>query len=300
MEAVGKEPKDKEAAYIASVITLMDSGNKGAILRNGIWESTRPGRLGRQHTLDDAPYHYVRDFLMRQIQTEVPAGDQDRCAKAVFDDLNADELKAYWECIEEIIHEEEEEEKLADRTDPAVYDIPDVADLSPKPDLRLPVRDYEDDCCFGRSCKYPDKAASEEETLATRASGGPVDRDCDQIRAMIKRLIMYNTDGWDLDSFRRALGGFSERKKLYIFLERRGPKEGAKLQIFLVIWEFFKRRDMMGLPLPAAPEKGASKKRKRDPLEERDPNVLGTGGQAKGRAVGKKVKGSSENEAIEI
>ena len=235
---------------------------------------------------------------MRQIQTAVPAEDQDRCAKAVFDDLSADELKEYWECIAQIIHDEEEEEKLADRTDPIIYNIPDVADLRPKPDLRLPVRNYEDDSWFGRSCKYPDKAESEEETLATVASGGPVDRDCDQIRAMVKRLIMYNTDGWDLDSFRRALGGFSERKKLYTFLERRGPKEGAKLQIFPVIWEFFKRRDMMGLPLPAAPAKGVGKKRKRDPLEERDPNALGTG-QAKGRAVGKKVKGSSENDATD-
>ncbi|KAK4447983.1 hypothetical protein QBC34DRAFT_466598 [Podospora aff. communis PSN243] len=75
--------------------------------------------------------------------------------------------------------------------------------------------------------------------------------DCDQVRAMIKTFIR---DGdWTIEDFRQSLVYHSikllEPKQLQTFLEKRGPKEGCKSRAYVLAWEFFHRREQLGLGL---------------------------------------------------
>lgn len=74
-----------------------------------------------------------------------------------------------------------------------------------------------------------------------------VDRDCDQIRAMIKIFVTKSWD-WSIETFRLALG--VTRDQLLSFLKKRGTN-ATQLQslAYLRSWEFFNRRQQMGLSI---------------------------------------------------
>jgi hypothetical protein len=77
-----------------------------------------------------------------------------------------------------------------------------------------------------------------------------VDRDCDQIRAMIK--IFLDEGEWTQAQFCRAAGGLT-RKQLTAFMNKRGQdKAQSRLKAYLLSWEFFNFRDALGLPLRGA------------------------------------------------
>jgi hypothetical protein len=114
-----------------------------------------------------------------------------------------------------------------------------------------------------------------------------MDRDCDQVRLLIQ-LLFKNTE-WTERTFRKALG-FDERKQMNVFLSLDGPKAGAKQVFYQLAWEFFKRRELLGLPLPiekaqppaplagtaanGAKKKSGGRKRKSGALDEMDGNVM--------------------------
>lgn len=73
-----------------------------------------------------------------------------------------------------------------------------------------------------------------------------VDRNCDQVRAMIKTFC--TTGEWSLEEFREALGTTMTRDKLTTFLRKRGDDlHQQKSAACLMSWEFFNRRQKMGL-----------------------------------------------------
>ena len=77
-----------------------------------------------------------------------------------------------------------------------------------------------------------------------------IEYDSDHVRAMIARLLQYS--GWTLIVFCRTLGPTRIRKKVIDFLIRRGPKEGARLHVYQLAWEFFQMRELLGEPLPSS------------------------------------------------
>jgi hypothetical protein len=76
-----------------------------------------------------------------------------------------------------------------------------------------------------------------------------IDRDCDQVRAMIK-VFCDGWGEWSLDEFREALGSSVTRDRLDAFLRKRGT-DGNQLKsaAFILSWEFFNRRQQLGLPI---------------------------------------------------
>lgn len=71
------------------------------------------GRLGRDYPLDDVPNHFVRDQLMDYIEVQLPADDQDKVAKAVFDDLGVEHLRQYGDCVRKDRKRKEKAEEIA-------------------------------------------------------------------------------------------------------------------------------------------------------------------------------------------
>lgn len=75
------------------------------------------GRLGRNHTLPDVPNHFVRDFLLEQIdekENEAAALDEDQrqaARRALFPDLTADQLSEY----SQVLAKKREDDARADR-----------------------------------------------------------------------------------------------------------------------------------------------------------------------------------------
>jgi hypothetical protein len=79
-----------------------------------------------------------------------------------------------------------------------------------------------------------------------------IDRDCDQVRAMIK--ILVRRGHWTMEDFTKALDG-SGRPEVNQFLEKRGPLQGKQSAVFQRSWDFFKKRELLGLELTAPPPK---------------------------------------------
>jgi hypothetical protein len=75
-----------------------------------------------------------------------------------------------------------------------------------------------------------------------------VDRDCDQVRAMIK--VFLSAWDWDSENFRLAFGPSITRDRLLSFMQKRGT-DAAQLRsaAFLLSWEFFNRRQKLGLSI---------------------------------------------------
>ncbi|KAK8094888.1 hypothetical protein PG997_001573 [Apiospora hydei] len=73
-----------------------------------------------------------------------------------------------------------------------------------------------------------------------------INYDCDQVRALLKRFVTGSLSRmWDLDKVRRVCG--LERPQLIGFLEKSGPEAGSQSQAYHLCWEFFRRREALGL-----------------------------------------------------
>ncbi|KAL7626419.1 hypothetical protein AAE478_003191 [Parahypoxylon ruwenzoriense] len=224
------------------------------------------GRLGRAHMLGDVPNPHVRDRLMDYINIVVQEDRRECARRAVFSDLAPAELEEYSAVItRKRIQEEAEATGSTDlRTNRvlgnravrrpreaanaaqqgAVLDkINEDIDLTPKPGFGF--RDY--DCVepISRSVVKPGLKELDPSEADVEV-GKDIDRDCDQIRAMIARFT--NGTEWTVDRFRLALGGIS-RPQLTTFLKKKGPAEGKQTMVFQLAWEFFKKRELLGLPL---------------------------------------------------
>ncbi|KAI8960324.1 hypothetical protein F5Y11DRAFT_330256 [Daldinia sp. FL1419] len=222
------------------------------------------GRLDRNHMLEDVPNQFVRDQLMNYIATELEDGQKEHAKKAVFPDLSPAEREQYSDWIMKKVEESRpktEEEMIArivgETTAKTVHEAKRVLDqayaldnmfheVDLTPQLGFGTRDYDRLGLITRSVVQPglNKLPVEERSLNP---GTDIDKDCDQIRATIARFV----DGkdWTADQFRHALGGVS-RADLTTFLVKDGPKEGKRSSTFQLAWEFFKRREILGLPLP--------------------------------------------------
>ncbi|KAI1653451.1 hypothetical protein F4813DRAFT_374345 [Daldinia decipiens] len=265
--ATGMEPRT--AILIRGQIVWCDSisGSISGMLElgNGL---VSHGRLGRSHMLADVPNQYVRDRLMDYIITELE-DDQKECAKkAVFPDLSATELEQYSALIEKEVEKnkpktrdemiariagkkplrtESEMERVLDQAY-AMDQVDKDIDLTPQPGFS--IRDYGRPGPLVRSVVQPGlrQLTPEESGLNV---GIDIDKDCDQIRVMI--VCFVDGKGWTADQFRWALGNVS-RQQLTTFLLERGPKQGVNNSIFHHAWEFFKKREILGLPLTEVSE----------------------------------------------
>lgn len=75
----------------------------------GMWspkdDHTSGGRLGRDHTLPDVPNHFIRDFLLEQIDqgvneaAELSISRRKSVRRALLPDLTADEVKEYGDIL---------------------------------------------------------------------------------------------------------------------------------------------------------------------------------------------------------
>lgn len=254
------------------------------------------GRLGRDHTLSDVPNHFIRDFLLEQIDegvNEAEELDEDQrqtARRALFPDLTAKQVSEYSESLakkreddarayrakygipekdatpeqihkcelKQIMlsygfkHERQAEAVLKQRE--ALQAVDTNVDLTPR--VRPgSVRNYAKYPPLKRSVVFP-------EALGGRIGPEPdlppfmeIDRDCDQIRLMIRRFCLLEREGVDprlaygryefeIDDFVTALG--VTRETLTSFLRKKGPENGDKSQAYELAWEFFKRRELLG------------------------------------------------------
>lgn len=222
------------------------------------------GRLARDHTLADVPNHFCRDQIMDYINQMAEEEKRDIARAAVFTDLDPGEKVAYSTAIAENAKglgrkQKEEGDRLDEimethKPKPKtmlearnILDQENLLDSIPDDDLDLTQRDHHGDLDYSmkRVVKSVVKPGCEklpsEETLSWPTT---VDLDCDQLRACIKRFT--NGGIWSIDQFRLALGGV-DRPNLTKFLEKRGERQGIKSRAFQLGWEFFKRREMLGL-----------------------------------------------------
>ncbi|KAI3391040.1 hypothetical protein diail_8091 [Diaporthe ilicicola] len=290
---------DRKKSLIGNICfcdAVDETGNGGSWA--GRDDFARGGRLGRDHihTLSDVPNHFIRDFLVEQMEERVNEAaelseDQRQTAlRALLPDLTADEVKEYCDisakrrededrayrakygipeadatpeqirkyelkCIMLIYgfkHERQAEDVLKQQE--AVKSVDTTVDLTPRVRPGA-VRKYEKYGPLTRSVIFP----SGPKLLSETKLAPPVqmDRDCDQIRLMIRRFCLWEGEGepnydmmhfeFDLDDFQKALG--ITRQNLTAFLRKKGPKNGDKSQAYELAWEFFKRRELLGYPL---------------------------------------------------
>lgn len=229
--------------------------------------NVRGGRLGRDHTFEDVPVHFVRDCLMEAIDTtpELPEDKKDAARRAICPDLTDDQLAEYADFIAQRRLDEEaaEEAELkaaqakSDRAqiqansllllEDALDSVDTDIDLTPLP-LPCAKRNPNLPKAISSSVVCPARIPMPEELKIVYQFS--IDHDCDQIRAMIK--IFLSEGQWTLDEFRQALRNVS-RKQLTTFLNRRGSA-GPQLRsaAYQLSWEFFNWRKYLGLPLEGA------------------------------------------------
>ncbi|KAI1116812.1 hypothetical protein F5Y14DRAFT_405318 [Nemania sp. NC0429] len=282
-------------ARIRGMIVWRDSqrsnGTWGAIN----WDTFKVtgGRLGptEEHTLADVPNCYVRDCLMASTFTCIDKEKRDLVREEVFSDLTLSQIKEYAEIIEGMEHEAQthgsakakkrpKPSKAVDRAR-SVREIqyrrkisPQEAECIMKQEELLDVIDSTinlapDPSFAARRMKRPQPhqtlfssrprysvlkpgALIEEGDEVSVPSDSDIDRDCDQVRAMIK--ILVREGHWTMEQFTRALEG-PRRQQISNFLEKRGPLQGKQSQVFPLSWDFFKRRELLGLELTAPPPK---------------------------------------------
>ncbi|KAK6825541.1 hypothetical protein PG987_013035 [Apiospora arundinis] len=253
----------------------LSAGNDG-------WQ-VHGGRLGRDHTLEDLPNHYLRDCLMSFINERMPQDKAPEARRRVFSDLNEGEIAAYADIIRERevrytgevqmwtgsewrerCRRQEQAKKLAEMADivkiskenPSIKNMGEAVNISKQEtaldhideDINMTphpsgYRDYDLEP-IQRSVVSP----AAKEPLPQEKKSFQFDKemnyDCDQVRALIKRFVTDNIR-WDLDKFRRTCG--LERPQLIGFLEKSGPQAGDHSQAYALCWEFFRRREVMGL-----------------------------------------------------
>ncbi|KAI1365500.1 hypothetical protein F5Y08DRAFT_174448 [Xylaria arbuscula] len=240
------------------------------------------GRLGptEEHNLYDIPHCYVRDCLMASTLFNVDPSIRSQVQEALFPDLTSSEREEYSAIIEEIEHPPEvpktakvkkprrsrevslteadrvrdiqltrkittqeagcimKEEKLLDTVD-------DTIDLSPDPSfaaLKLKVTDSDSPSGRWGAARENDKVSVPHDCV--------IDRNCDQVRAMIKILVRKGHLGTN-DLIRALDGGQVRHPQLIKFLEQHGPLEGKQSKAFQQIWHFFKKRELLGIELTA-------------------------------------------------
>ncbi|KAI2463919.1 hypothetical protein F4781DRAFT_96650 [Annulohypoxylon bovei var. microspora] len=269
--AINLEPG--RAISIRGSITWADSVSGGKHYTSGMYNLgygiVSGGRLGRDHMLSDVPNHYARDRLMDYINTQLEEDQRERARLAVFSDLSPAEIGQYSVLVMQMM------EKIRPKTDAelialvagdkpiktdqerarvlqqgsALEDVYQRVDLTPKPGFATRTYDRPGPIIYSVA-----ELGLRELTPAERDldPGTDIDRDCDQIRAMI--AIFANRKEGAVDQFRLTLGQI-DRKDLTTFLCKDGPKKGNRT-IFQLAWEFFKRREILGLPLTDTPDNG--------------------------------------------
>lgn len=300
--------KHERVLALRAYITWRDAmAGSHLIFMTGAWKVSG-GRLGRDHTLEDVPNCYVRDLVMDYINTELPADTKQAAREAVFSDLTKAEIHSYSILIAErrakleaedespapnpapltLAERESEYEtirrqyyhivgkagemKHIARQQEALEAIDDAVDLTPRGN-HVAFRNFDTQFRVSRSVVCPSSAPLPAEQ-EVEVEGG-VTHDCDQVRAMIKRFVSEGE--WTIDEFRLALGGVM-RPQLNSFLEQMGPANGAKGRAFQLCWEFFYRREKLGLPLV-----GAGWRRDEDLLRKRGAKRRGVHGDGGSR-----------------
>ncbi|KAI0970063.1 hypothetical protein F4678DRAFT_462864 [Xylaria arbuscula] len=138
------------------------------------------------------------------------------------------------------------------REDELLDAIDDTIGLTPNPSFTaLKLKATADSACSTsglRSVLRPDTRVQEDDEVSVPEDCA-IDRDCDQVRAMIR--ILVRKGHWTVDQFVRALDSVRHRQ-LIEFLKKRGPLQGKKSSVFRRSWEFFKKRELLGFELTAA------------------------------------------------
>ncbi|KAI0118947.1 hypothetical protein GGR51DRAFT_139269 [Nemania sp. FL0031] len=98
---------------------------------------------------------------------------------------------------------------------------------------------------FSYSVLTPSARVQKNEEVSL-PNGCTIDRDCDQVRAMIK--IFARSGHWTMEQFTEAC-------EVSQFLEKRGPLQGKQSSVFRKSWVFFKKRELLGFELTAPPPK---------------------------------------------
>ncbi|KAK4213578.1 hypothetical protein QBC37DRAFT_285778, partial [Rhypophila decipiens] len=239
----------------------------------------RGGRLGdnHRHTVSDVPRNYFRDRLMDYIAEHLDGQEELKQAarKAICPDLTDGEIKEYSRLIAEdrkqmdekaaagvsgerppltreerarrIMKNDSEIRTLAQAMkivliNEAIRSIDDSIDCqTPKP---MGIRRRPGTKVAG-SVVLPHYARTRNEDIVP---DDEVDRDCDQVRAMVKKFVTWGS--WDIDSFRIALAHNMTRDRFLTFLNKRGSDAPQKMSAaYLLSWEFFNRRQKLGLSM---------------------------------------------------
>lgn len=272
---------------------------------SGMWspkdDYVKGGRLGRDHTLPDVPNHFIRDWMLEQIdrgENEVEHLNEDEreaARRAVLPDLTGDEVKEYSRILtkrredeeraeraangipeadatpEEIrkCHlkrimiryglESEEQAEVALKMEDALQAVDNTVDMTPRVRPGV-VRNYEKYGPIRRSILFPHLPKHMIPGIEFNLSPPvEIDRDCDQVRLMIRRFCHFDEDwprlcyqyshhdDFGLEVFRSVLG--ISRQTLTAFLKQKGPEKGEQSMAYQLAWEFFKRRELLGYPL---------------------------------------------------
>lgn len=239
------------------------------------------GKWEVSHTIDDVPVHFLRDKLM--VYTISGLEDEDAsflsdkreaAMEALCPDLTQSQRYQYRNLIIEdqrrinspeytpARYEEAKRILAANKGNRSIrsyeqamqvvllkeaFDAVDASiDYKTPKDARFPImRDFEGaPKLIVRSVVVPHSAPLRAERMFLPTT--TVDRDCDQVRAMVKTFC--STGDWTLEDFREALGPTMTREKLTTFLGKRGDDvHQHKSAAYLMGWEFFNRRQKMGL-----------------------------------------------------
>ena len=281
----------KTRARIRGMMVWRDSASSNGSWGAIEWDTFKVtgGRLGptEEHTLYDIPHCYVRDCLMASTLFDVDPKLRSQVQKALFPDLTSSQLKEYAAAIEEIEHPAEESkpakvkkqqrsrEVSSPETDRALSvrsiqltrkigpqeaecimkeeELLDTIDeninLTPDPSFAtLKLKVSSSDSLFGHwgVRRENDEVPVPEDCV--------IDRNCDQVRAMIK--ISIRKGHLKTNELIRTLNDV-RHPQLIKFLEQRGPLQGKQSKAFQQCWHFFKKRELLGIELTAPqPKKG--------------------------------------------
>ncbi|KAM7202611.1 hypothetical protein V8F20_004400 [Naviculisporaceae sp. PSN 640] len=271
------------AAGVGTTIAWWDAMSGGKLCASMSFSGgVSGGRLGRdhQHTISDVPRNYFRDRLMDYIlQHEVDEEVKEAARKAICPDLTDAEIEKYAVLISQD-RKRKDEENEAERQAPqtqatreevareyvAAGEVSTMAQAMKviSMDEALGEIDSDIDWQTPKPMGIRRRAGVEVEGSVTTPHWAPlgiervepdmeVDRDCDQVRAMIKIFIMSPWSSWSAEEFRIALADNITRDKFTAFLKRRGTDATQKRSAaYLLSWEFFNRRQKLGLPLEGA------------------------------------------------
>jgi hypothetical protein len=244
-----------------------------------------------EHTLADVPNCYVRDRLMASTLVDINPESCALVRKVVFSDLNSSQIKQYSALIEEMERQEEkhppaktkkprrsreifdrartvreiqcsrkispQEAECIMKQEELLDTIDDTINLAPNPlftALKMKCSEFNeafDIISTKCSVLIPGAQVQKDDEISVPRECN-IDRDCDQVRAMIKILVRRGY--WTIEEFTKALEG-PRRREISQFLEKRGPFQGKQSLTFQRSWYFFKRRELLGFELTAPPPK---------------------------------------------